>query len=138
MGLKEKILEVIGGPHVGAVATISGGKPAVRFMVLSGSDDMTLIGGTMTTSRKVDHLKKNPDVAVSIWSGKEYTDPYVVIQAKGEVHGDLATKKKYWNPMFEQYFKTVDNPDYVILKFTATEIEYTNPKTQAMEVWKRK
>ncbi len=138
MGLKEKILDVIGGPHVGAIATISEGKPAVRFMVITGFDDMTLIAGTMTTSRKVEHLKKIPHVAISIWSGKEYTDPYVVITAKGEVHGDLATKKKYWNPMFEQYFKAVDNPDYVILKFVASEIEYTTPATGAMEVWKRK
>ncbi len=107
-------------------------------MVLTGFDDMTLIAGTMTTSRKVEHLKKIPHVAISIWSGKEYTDPYVVITAKGEVHGDLATKKKYWNPMFEQYFKAVDNPDYVILKFVASEIEYTTPATGAMEVWKRK
>jgi Uncharacterized stress protein (general stress protein 26) len=137
MGLKEKILAVIAGPHVSAVATISAGKPAVRFMVLSGSDDMTLIAGTMKASRKVEHLKKNPDVAISIWSGKEFTDPYVVIKAKGEVHEDLATKKKSWNPMFEKYFKTVDNPDYVILKFIASEIEYTTPDTGAMDVWKR-
>jgi general stress protein 26 len=137
MALKEKILEVISGPHVAAIATIASGLPAVRFMVLSGSDDMTLIGGTMKASRKVEQLKKNPHAALSIWSGKEFTDPYVVIRAKGTVHEDIATKKKYWNPMFEKYFKSVDNPDYVILKFTAEEIEYTSPATMGMEVWKR-
>jgi general stress protein 26 len=137
MALKEKILAVIGGPHVAAVATIDEGKPAVRFMVLNGFDDMTFVGGTMKSTKKVAQLKKNPDTAVSIWSGKEFTDPYVIMKAKGEVHEDLATKKKYWNPMFEKYFKTVDNPDFVVLKFVASEIEYIGEGMTSMETWKR-
>jgi general stress protein 26 len=137
MALKENILAVTGGPHVAAVATIDDGKPAVRFMVLNGFDDMTFVGGTMKSSRKVVQLKKNPGTAISIWSGKEFRDPYVVMKAKGEVHEDLETKKKYWNPMFEQYFKSVDNPDFVVLKFVAGEIEYIAEGMTSMEVWKR-
>jgi general stress protein 26 len=137
MALAEKILKVIGGPHPAAIATIDQGRPSVRFMVLTGFPDMTLVGGTGKASRKVAQLRKNPDAAIAIWSGKEFTDPYVRIRAKGEVHEDLATKKKYWNPMFEQYFKKVDNPDYVVLVFTAEEIEYTDPPTMGMETWKR-
>jgi general stress protein 26 len=137
MALKEKIMEVIGGPHVAAVATIAGGLPAVRFMVLTGFEDMTFVGGTMKGTSKVEQLKKNPNAALSIWSGKEYTDPYVVIRARGEVHEGLDTKKKYWNPMFEQYFKSADNPDFVVLKFTAAEIVYHGKNMMTMEVWKR-
>jgi general stress protein 26 len=137
MALAEKILEVIGGPHPAAVATIDKGMPAVRFMVLNGFPDMTLVGGTMTASRKVEQLKKNPNAAIAIWSGKQFTDPYVVIQAKGAVHEDLATKKKYWNPMFEQYFRSVDNPEFVVLVFTAREIEYHGPNMMEPEIWKR-
>ncbi len=138
MALKEKILEVAGGPHAVAVATIDNGLPSVRFMVLFGFDDMTFVGGTGRPSPKVAQLKKNPNASLAIWSCREYTDPYVRIRAKGTVHEDLATKKKYWNPMFEQYFKSVDNPEYVVLKFTAEEIEYVSPATMmAPEVWRR-
>jgi general stress protein 26 len=137
MALKDEILKVIEGMHPAAIATIDNGQPAVRFMVLTGFPDMTLVGGTMKASRKVEQLRKNPNASISIWSGKEFTDPYVVIKAKGKVHEDLATKEKYWNPMFEQYFRTVGNPDYVILVFTATEIEYTDPTTMGMETWRR-
>jgi general stress protein 26 len=137
MALKGKILKVIGGPHPAAIATIDQGKPAVRFMVLTGFPDMTLVGATMKTTRKVTQIRKNPDASIAIWSGKEFTDPYVVIRAKGKVHEDLVTKKKYWNPMMEQYFKTVDNPDFVVLVFTAGEIEYIDPSTGSMETWKR-
>jgi general stress protein 26 len=39
--------------------------------------------------------------------------------------------------MYEQYFQKVDNPNYVVIVFTAEEIEYTDPKTMGMETWKR-
>ncbi len=137
MALKKKIMDVIGGPHPAAVATISGGLPSVRFMVLAGFDDMTLVGGTMKVSNKVEQLKKNGNASISIWSGKEFSDPYVEMKAMGKVHEDLATKKKYWNPMFEKYFKAVDNPDYVVLVFTASEITYHAANMTSMETWKR-
>jgi len=137
MALKEKILEVISGPHPAAVATLDGKLPAVRFMVLAGFPDMTLVGGTLKSSSKVAQLKKNPDTAIAIWSGKEFTDPYVEMQAKGKIHEDVPTKKKYWNPMFAQFFKSVDNPDFVVLVFTASEVTYHGQNMSSMEVWKR-
>jgi general stress protein 26 len=137
MALKEQILEVMSGPHPAAVATIDGKLPAVRFMVLAGFPDMTLVGATMKSSKKVGQIRKNPDTAISIWSGKEFSDPYVEIRAKGKIHEDIPTKKKYWNPMFEQYFKSVDNPDFVVLVFSASEIVYHGKNMMSMEVWKR-
>ncbi len=135
MTMKENILKVIAGPHVAAVATLSEGKPEVRFIVLEGQPDLSLVGATMKATRKVGQLKKNPVVGISIWSGKEFSDPYIVFRGKTEIHEDLQTKKKYWNPMYEQFFKTVDNPDYVVLKFVPGEIEYIGPGMQT-EVWK--
>jgi general stress protein 26 len=137
MALKEQIMEVIGAPHPAAVATLDGKLPAVRFMVLVGFPDMTLVGATMKATNKVGQLKKNADTAISVWSGKEFSDPYVEIKAKGKVHEDVATKKKYWNPMFEQYFKTPENPDFVVLVFTATEITYHAKNMASVDVWRR-
>ena len=137
MALKAQILDVIGGPHVAAVATLDGKAPVVRFMVLAGFPDMTLVGATMKSSNKVGQLQKNPVASLSVWSGKEMSDPYVEIKAHGKIHEDLPTKKKYWNPMFEQYFKSVDNPDFVVLVFTAEEITYHGKNMSSLEVWKR-
>lgn len=137
MALKDQIIEVVSGPHVMAVATINGKLPAVRFMVLAGFPDMTFVGATMKSARKVDQLRKNPEAALTTWSGKEYSDPYVEIKATAKIHEDVATKKKYWNPMYEQYFKTPENPDFVVLVFTAGEITYHGKNMSSMEVWKR-
>ena len=137
MELKEKIMDVIGGLHIGAVATIAGDQPAVRFMALTGFDDMTLVAGTRKGTRKVGELKAHPDTAISIWSGKEFSDPYVEIHAKGEVHEGRETKEQYWNPMFEEYFGSIENPEFVLLLFAADTIEYYAPPAMEAEIWKR-
>ena len=137
MKLEEKIMNVIGGMHVGAVATIAGDLPAVRFMALSGYDDMILVAGTMKGTRKVKEIHACPDAAISIWSGNDFSDPYVGIHAKAEVHEDRDTKEHYWNPMFEEFFKSVENPDFVVLVFTAETIEYYMPPDMEPEIWKR-
>jgi len=135
MALSDDILKVMGGMHVAAVATIADGRPAVRFMALTGYDDLTLVGGTMKSTRKVGEIRKDPHVAISIWSCRDFSDPYVVIQAKGTVHEDLATKKKYWDPMKAGYFQTPENPEWVILKFVPWRIEYYAGMSQ--QVWER-
>jgi len=137
MALKDQIMEVIGGPHTAAVATVDGKLPDVRFMVLTGFPDMTLVGASLKASKKVDQLKKNAAAALSIWSGKELSEPYVEIAAKGTIHEDVATKKKYWIPMYEQFFKTPENPDFVVLIFKAGEITYHGKNMSSLEVWKR-
>ena len=81
-----------------AVATVTNGRPAVRFMALVGLDDLSLIGGTMISSRKVKHIRKNPEVALSIWSGKSYTDPYVLIQSKAKIHEDRRQRRSSGTP----------------------------------------
>lgn len=135
MELKDKILEVIRGDHVAAVATVSEGEPAVRFMSLAGKDDLSLVGATMKSSRKVQQIKEKPEAALSVWSGESYSDPYVVIQSKAEVYEDLKTKKMFWDPNLEPYFQTPENPDYVVLKFLPQRIEYYSG--MEVEVWVR-
>jgi len=134
MSIKEGILKVMGGEHVAALATLDDeGKPAVRFLALVGLDDLTLIGATTKNSRKVAQIKKNSAVALSIWSGKNYTDPFVRIQGKGSVHEDPDTKKKYWDKKLEPYFQKPENPEYVVLKFVPQRIEYYHEMT--MDLW---
>jgi general stress protein 26 len=133
MSLRDGIQKVMGGEHVAALATVQEGKPRVRFIVLVGMDDLTLIGATLKNSRKVEQIKKNAEVALSIWSGRNYSDPYVIIQGRAEIREDLETKKKFWDPKLEAYFKKPENPDYVVLRFVPTRIEYYHDMN--MDVW---
>jgi general stress protein 26 len=135
MNLKEKIFGVMGGLHVAALATVTKGRPAVRYMAMYGQDDLTLVGGTMKNSRKVEEMRKDPHVAISIWSCKKFEDPYVVILARGSIHQDTETKRKFWDPMMEGYFKNPENPDWVIVKFAPERIEYYS--VEGEEVWEK-
>ena len=67
MSVEKNILEVTRGEHVAAVATITEGRPAVRFMALEGLDDLSLIGSTMKSSRKVDQMRKIPNMLNIMW-----------------------------------------------------------------------
>jgi general stress protein 26 len=135
MSIKSGILKVMGGEHVAALATVQEGKPAVRFLAMVGMDDLTLIGATMKSSRKAAQIKKNPAVALTIWSGKNYTDPFVMIQGEASVHDDLETKTKFWDKKLEPYFQKPENPEYVVLKFIPQRIEYYHDMN--MEVWEK-
>jgi len=131
--LKDKILEVIGGEHVAAVATVSDGEPAVRFMALVGDDDLTLTGATMKSSRKVRQIKEKPAASISVWSGVSPSDPYVVISSGAQVLEDQKTKEAFWNQKLEPYFQTPKNPEYVVIKFVPRKIEYYS--RMGMEIW---
>jgi general stress protein 26 len=135
MALKDDILQVMGGEHVAALATARDNKPFVRFLALVGLDDLSLIGATMKDSRKVEQMSKNPEVALTIWSGKNFSDPYVVIEGKAEVYDDLKTKKQFWDPKLEPYFQNPENPNYVIMKFVPQKIEYYHG--MSMDIWQR-
>ncbi|HII07237.1 MAG TPA: pyridoxamine 5'-phosphate oxidase family protein [Methanotrichaceae archaeon] len=80
-------------------------------------------------------MQNKPEAALSVWSGENYSDPYVVIQSKAEVYEDLKTKKTFWDPKLEPYFQTPENPDYVVIKFLPQKIEYYSG--MGMEVWER-
>jgi general stress protein 26 len=137
MDLKDQIQKIIGGQKVAAVASVDeeSGKalPAVRYMVTIGLDDLTLIGSTSKNSRKINQMKKNPNIALAFWEGGDFSNPYVLVKAKAEVHEDVETKRAFWSPMLEQHFKNPENPEFVIIKFLPYQIEYYHD--MLMDVW---
>jgi len=48
--------------------------------------------------------EKESHVAIATWSGKEFSDPYIEMKAKGEVHEDLQPRENTGTDV-EQYFK---------------------------------
>lgn len=139
MELQEKIQDVVRGTHIAALATVGDrGAPAVRHMVLTGFDDLMLACGARAGSDTVAQLRRTPYAGIAIWSEKEFTDPYVQIEAMGGVHADRETKLKYWNPAWTQYFGSIENPDFLVLVFRPEIIEYHDPKALVSpEVWRR-
>ena len=144
MELVTKILEVIRGPKLAALATVkeeSGNVlPAVRYIVAMGFEDLSLMAATRKSSGKVQDIKKNPNFSLTIWTGKDLipedlTKPYVVIKGKAELIDDKKAKSSFWNPYLENHFNGINDPEYTLLKFVANSIEYYHGNT--VNVWSK-
>jgi general stress protein 26 len=139
MPLDDKILDVIRGPKLAAVATVTdeSGKvfPMVRYMVTTGWDDLSLTAFTGKGSRKIHQIEENPNVALTIRKEGDYSRPYVIVRARAEIHRDVETKRKFWGPHLEKNVKDPEDPMYVVLKFVPSSIEHYGEGQ--VEVWKR-
>jgi general stress protein 26 len=138
VALKDQIMEVIKGQNVAAVATIkeenSQFLPAVRYMLISGMDDLTLMAATTSSSRKVNQISKNENVSLTVWGGRDLGDPYVVISAKAEIHEDIVTKRGFWLPGFDTIWKGPEDPEFTVIRFIPYLIEYCHG--WKVDVWK--
>ncbi len=138
MTLTDRILELIEGPKIAAVATVNeeSGQilPAVRYMVTTGLGDLTLMAATNKSTRKIKQIKKNQNVALTIRKEGDFSNPYVIIRAQAEIHDDLVSKRSFWNPSLEKRFDGPEDPNYVVLKYTPSIIEYYHEGK--VDVWR--
>jgi general stress protein 26 len=130
--LEAQILKLLSGgprPKVAALATVNEeGAPAIRPMSLH-ADGLTLYSATMLDSRKVAHIRHNPNVALTTSADpSDLASPYVVISARAEILTDRRTRKARWSKHLEMYFDGLDDPNYCVLRYTPVTIEYWNDK----------
>jgi general stress protein 26 len=114
--LKNKILGVLKDNKLASVATLKGAKPWVRYMVVNNKD-LELFAATSIASRKVEQIKANENVHVTIGGDPQnWKKSFVNIQATAEVCTDIATKREFWNDTLKAFFKGPDDPDFAVLK----------------------
>ncbi len=134
--LKPTILELIKKHHLAGLATVTeDGKPWVRYVVLNVSDDLTLRTATFRNSRKVAHVKKNPEVHVTCGYDGDMMSPYIQVQAKAEVTDDKKERHALWNDHFKAYFKGPDDPNYVVMIIKPYRIELVEDASHQPKVW---
>lgn len=135
-GLKDKILKVIEGSKLAALATIVNGKPWVRYVV-SRNEGLTLYICTFWSSRKIAQIKKNPNVHITIGGSLEHMDaPYVQIAAKARIRGDSAIRRKLWLDFMKRYYSGVDDPQYVVIEAKPGLIEYMDSESHIPQMYK--
>lgn len=135
--LKEKILAVLRQRRVASLATVTpDGAPWVRYVVPQVDDDLTLLVPTHARSRKVAHLRANPEVHLTTGvSNMETARHYVQVQGTAEVLDDADAKEAAWRPHLASYFKGADDPDYVLLRIRPYRIEYVSADSWSPEIW---
>lgn len=139
MALEDEILGVIKGPKLSALATVieESGQiiPAVRYMVTTGLDDLSLTAFTSASSRKISQIEKNPNVALTTRTEGDFASPYVAMRTKAEIFRDPEIKRRFWGPHLEKNVKNPEDPKYVAIRFVPSIIEYYGKGK--VEVWKK-
>lgn len=136
-GLKEKILAKLSTPALCALATVTeDGKPWVRYMMLYTDEHLTMWGATFASFRKVAHIRKNPEVHITMGAkDMETAQSFLQIQARAEIMTDAQTKKAMWSDYLKNIFSGPDDPNYVVCKITPYRIEYAKMDRTPAEVW---
>jgi general stress protein 26 len=135
--LKERIMEVIRQPQLASLATVTeGGKPWVRYVTVTGSDDLALRFSSFLKSRKVAQIRNNPEVHLTCGvTSPESADSYLQIQGRAEVTTDEGERKAYWKEELKRYFSGPEDPNYCIVRIKPYRIEYMAPGSMEPEVW---
>jgi len=135
--LKTKIMSVLGTPTMGSFATISNGKPWVRYVMIHTKDTLDMYFTTSKQSRKVAQLKENPNCHITAGGNPtDFTKPYLQIEGKAEILEDLAIKKEFWNDYLANMFQGPEDPNYVIVHIKPETIEYWSMGQMKPEIYK--
>ncbi|MCY8232019.1 pyridoxamine 5'-phosphate oxidase family protein [Priestia endophytica] len=128
--VKEKIAKVLENNKIGTLATIEGNKPNSRYMTFF-NDDLTLYTPTSKETHKTEEIEKNSNVHILLgYDGKGFGDSYVEIEGTAEIYEDQKMKNELWEDEFEHWFDEKDDPNYIILKITPSQIRLMNEKGQ--------
>ncbi|RTE00729.1 pyridoxamine 5'-phosphate oxidase family protein [Paenibacillus whitsoniae] len=131
--LEDKILAVLDANHICSFATIDGDKPIVRYMVLH-HEGLKLYVTTSRKTDKVDELKTNPHVHVLVGYDGKPSSQILQIQATAEVSSNQILRDKLWSADMKKWFDGPQDPNYVILEITPTNIQYVSD-TEEPQVW---
>ena len=121
--LKEKIMEVTSGVKLAGLATVKDGKPWVRYVMVTNKDLMFYFTCALS-SRKIEQIKKNNNVHLTLGFDMAKPGPYVQVPGVAEIFTDEETKKSFWNDMLKVYFSGPEDPDYCVVKVKPDFIEF--------------
>jgi general stress protein 26 len=139
MNVKDKIIEKMKSPTLGAIATITEkGLPWVRYVMVWSDEDLFIWFATFRRSRKAQQIEKKSEVHLTLGvTDAETAESYLQIQGKAVILTDSATKQASWYDHLENIFSGPEDPEYCVCRITPYRIEYTSMAPgKSPEVWK--
>lgn len=101
------------------------GRPVGRILEPFEPDNNLVVWlGTNSHSRKVEQIKKNPEVTLFYFDNTTFT--YVSIQGKAQLINDSLEKTRHWNEEWKPFYHNF-NEDYLLIKFTPQLLEILSP-----------
>ena len=134
-----KIRRFVARRRVAFIASVGGaGFPNLKAMLPPRKTEgvRTFYFSTNTSSMRVAQYRKSPKACIYFYRKVPFKYQGVMLTGTMEVLEDEATKREMWSVGDKIYYpKGVTDPDYCILKFTATSGRYyCNLKTESFEI----
>jgi len=136
--IKQKVIDMLKTPQLSSMATITlDGKPWTRYIMIQSDDTFDIRSAVCLESRKIDQIKKNPEVHLTfgINDPHDLTKPYVQIQGTARITSDQEEKNNYWFDMLSAIFTGPEDPKYAIMIISPYRIEFNNPGSMVPEIW---
>jgi len=135
--LQRKILAKLTGHTLCVLATVTeDGKPWARYVTPFADENLILWLATFANSRKVGHIRKNPEVHLTTGvTDIQGTMPYLQVQGRAEILTDQETKKAVWSDFLANIFTGPDDPNYVVARIIPYRIEWQPSGNTPPEVW---
>lgn len=124
--LKNTIEHILDNSTVGVMATVRQNKPMSRYMTFS-REDLNLYTATSKETHKVEEIEKVPFTHILLgYEGDGFGDEYVEYEGKVVIKESRELKEELWNSYMEHWFDGPDDPNYIILEITPTQISLMN------------
>ena len=130
MTVQEKALNVVnecsnnGIPIALLGNTDENGNPQIKALIKTANDGLhTFWFCSNTSSRRVNQIKKNGNSCLYFFNGFEG----VMLRGNSEISYDDEIRKSFWHDnMLIYYPKGYTDPDFALIKFSATSGNYYN------------
>lgn len=118
------------------VATVSpDNKPRVRYVVGKMDQELNLRFSTHLSSPKIEHLKANPVVSVTLGASHPGSPQWLQVEGRAEIVTSKEEREAFWFDALGAHFKGPDDPVYCIVLIRPTRIELGSIENPQPEVW---
>lgn len=109
------------------LATIDGAQPFVRPVSPIVEDDMKVWLATVSTSRKISHIRQNPRICLAFVEQPQ-GDKVAVIFGKAHIVPDLEKKRKVWQlahfDLSQHFPDGPESKEFCLLRIVPKKIEW--------------
>ena len=129
----QAVQELIRNVKIAMMCTVDGDKPRVRPMAMFPISESEIWAATFKSSRKVQQINSNPGMELCFMDQKMN---HVRLTGSAVVSDNGEARKKMWEavPDLADHFKSVDDPEFVVVQFKAQTLEYLPYGTETPEV----
>lgn len=127
MSIKDRALEIVSSNNVGMFGTVDeNGDPFIKAMLYVEHDGLrTFWFCSNTCSKRGKHITAHPNTCLYFYEGYDG----VMLKGQAELSYDDDMRKKFWSDaMLYHYPEGPTDPDYMLIKFTASSGNFYSAK----------